>query len=68
VLVARVNQQALADAVGSVREVVVRTLRELREEGTIRTSRDGIRILRPEALSLEIPRAGTEPWVRNISR
>ena len=49
-LVARVNQQALADAVGSVREVVVRVLHDLRSEGVIRTSRDGIEILTPEVL------------------
>ena len=36
-LVADVSQQALADAVGSVREVVFRVLRELRSEGVIRT-------------------------------
>ena len=49
-LVAPVSQQALADAVGSVREVVVRVLHDLRSEGVIRTSREGIEILVPEAL------------------
>ncbi len=49
-LVARVSQQALADAVGSVREVVVRVLHDLRSEGVIRTSRNGIEILEPERL------------------
>ena len=49
-LVARVSQQALADAVGSVREVVVRVLHDLRSEGVIRTSRNGIEILQPERL------------------
>jgi CRP/FNR family transcriptional regulator len=49
-LVAAVSQQALADAVGSVREVVVRVLHDLRSEGVIRTGRDGIEILVPEAL------------------
>jgi CRP/FNR family transcriptional regulator len=53
-LVARVSQQALADAVGSVREVVVRVLRELRHEGIIRTSRAGIVIVRPEPLAVEL--------------
>lgn len=52
-LVARVTQQALADAVGSVREVVVRLLRELREEGLIRTGRDEIEILEPTRLLSE---------------
>ena len=49
-LVARVSQQELADAVGSVREVVFRVLRELRSEGVIRTSREGIELLLPERL------------------
>jgi CRP/FNR family transcriptional regulator, cyclic AMP receptor protein len=53
-LVARVSQQALADAAGSVREVVVRVLRELRDEGVIRTSRAGIAILMPERLVVEL--------------
>jgi CRP/FNR family transcriptional regulator len=59
-LVARVSQQALAEAVGSVREVVVRVLRELRSEGVIRTSRAGIVLVRPEELVLEVfPVQGT---------
>ncbi len=49
-LVAQVSQQALADAVGSVREVVVRVLRDLRAEGVIRTGRGGIEVLIPEVL------------------
>ncbi len=53
-LVARVSQQTLADAAGSVREVVVRVLRELRDEGVIRTSRAGIAILMPERLVVEL--------------
>jgi CRP/FNR family transcriptional regulator, cyclic AMP receptor protein len=53
-LVARVSQQALADAAGSVREVVVRVLRELRQEDVIRTSRSGIEILAPERLIVEL--------------
>ena len=52
-MVARLSQQALADAVGCVREVVVRLLRELREEGMIRTSRDGIELLQPDLLHAE---------------
>jgi CRP/FNR family transcriptional regulator, cyclic AMP receptor protein len=52
-MVARVSQQALADAVGSVREVVVRLLRELREEGLIRTGRDEIELLQPDRLHAE---------------
>ncbi len=52
-LVAPITQQALADAIGSVREVVVRTLRELRAEGLVETGRTGIRILDPERLFAE---------------
>lgn len=53
-LVARISQQGLADATGTVREVVVRVLRELREEGIIRTRRGGIVIARPEELVVEM--------------
>jgi CRP/FNR family transcriptional regulator, cyclic AMP receptor protein len=49
-LVAVIGQQDLADAVGSVREVVVRTLRELREAGLVETRRDGIVLLDAERL------------------
>ncbi len=52
-LVALVSQQALADAVGTVREVVVRVLRDLRDEGVIRTSRGGIEVIQPERLIVE---------------
>lgn len=50
-LLAPISQQELADAVGTVREVVVRVLRELREEGVVQTGRDGIVIRDPERLS-----------------
>jgi CRP/FNR family cyclic AMP-dependent transcriptional regulator len=53
-LVARVTQQQLADAIGSVREVVARVLRELRAEGLVETVPDGIRLCDPEALQAEI--------------
>src|SRR5882672_3245162 len=46
-----VTQQALADATGSVREVVARALRELRQEGVIATVDDGITVLDPNALT-----------------
>ncbi len=52
-LVARTTQQELADAAGTVREVVVRALRELREMGLIRTGREGVAILDPEGLAAE---------------
>lgn len=50
-LAASISQQELADAVGTVREVVVRVLRELRTQGCIRTHRDGIVLVDPERLS-----------------
>ena len=52
-LAVTISQQALADAVGSVREVVVRTLRELRAEGWIETGPRGIVLLDAERLSGE---------------
>ena len=48
-----ISQQALAEAVGSVREVVVRVLRELRTEGHVDTGQGGIVLLDPERLSAE---------------
>lgn len=50
-LVVRASQQQLADAVGSVREVVTRTLHRFREEGLIETGRDGIVLKNPAALA-----------------
>jgi CRP/FNR family transcriptional regulator len=44
-LVARVSQQELADAVGSVREVVARVLGDLRLRGLLATAPDSISIL-----------------------
>jgi CRP/FNR family transcriptional regulator, cyclic AMP receptor protein len=49
-IVVPVSQQELADAVGTVREVVVRVLRELRRDGVVRTERDHIVILDPARL------------------
>ena len=49
-LVARVSQQELADAAGTVREVVVPVLRELRHAGLVQTERRGITLLQPEQL------------------
>jgi CRP/FNR family transcriptional regulator len=57
-LMAPISQQELADAVGTVREVVVRVLRELRDEGTLQTGRGGIVIRDPERLS----RLGSSSW------
>jgi CRP/FNR family transcriptional regulator len=44
-LVAHLTQQELAEHVGTVREVVARILRELREDGLVETGRDRIVIL-----------------------
>ena len=49
-LAAHVSQQELADAVGSVREVVARTLRDLRAAGIVATEMDSIVILDPARL------------------
>lgn len=64
-LVAEISQQELADAVGTVREVVVRVLRELRREGVVLTGRGGISVRDPERLfrSAEI---GAEARVRGL--
>lgn len=58
-LVARVTQQELADAVGSVRPVVARALAELRNEGIVASSSDGIVILDPARLH-------DETWRRDV--
>jgi CRP/FNR family transcriptional regulator len=49
----RVTQQALADATGTVREVVSRALRELRLQGVIETSPSGVTILKVDRLIAE---------------
>lgn len=49
-LVVLVSQRDLAEAVGTVREVVVRVLRELRQEGVVRTERERIIIVDPDRL------------------
>lgn len=70
-LVAAIGQQELAHAVGTVREVVVRALRELREEGLLRTESKGIVLLDPVRLAAEADRGadGTEiTWNRNSGR
>jgi len=50
VLVAEVNHQALADAVGTAREVVSRTLHDFRSARLIRTTRGGVLLLDPDRL------------------
>jgi CRP/FNR family transcriptional regulator, cyclic AMP receptor protein len=49
-LVVMVTQQEIADAVGSVRPVVARIIRDFRTEGIITTSSDGIIVLKPAEL------------------
>jgi CRP/FNR family cyclic AMP-dependent transcriptional regulator len=49
-LAARASQQELADAVGSVREVVARTLRDFRLAGLVATAPDSVVILDPARL------------------
>jgi CRP/FNR family transcriptional regulator, cyclic AMP receptor protein len=60
--VARITQQQLADAVGSVREVVVRELRALRETGTVATGSGSITILDPERLAADAGDTGPVDW------
>jgi len=70
-LVAAIGQQELADAVGTVREVVVRALRELRQAGLLETGREGIVLRHPERLLSEAyaGEAGTNvPGRRNQGR
>jgi CRP/FNR family transcriptional regulator len=49
-LVARVTQQQLADAAGTVREVVARTLAELRRADLVATVPGGVRLVDPGGL------------------
>jgi CRP/FNR family cyclic AMP-dependent transcriptional regulator len=51
VLLVRASHQELADAVGTVREVVARTLAALRADGLIAGGPGGIRLLEPQALA-----------------
>lgn len=53
-LVALVNQQDLANSVGSVREVVARVLHDLRAASLVRTSPGRVEILDPLRMSLEL--------------
>lgn len=54
-LVAQVSQQELADAVGSVREVVARVLRDLRLAGIVATAPDSVVVL-------DAPRLQRQSW------
>jgi CRP/FNR family cyclic AMP-dependent transcriptional regulator len=50
-LVARVSQQAVADAAGTAREVVARTLADFRRAGLVESTKEGIVLLDPDRLS-----------------
>lgn len=60
-LVASITQQELADAVGSVRQVVARALGELRREGLVATGGGGVRLLDPDALHQQAWGSGLSP-------
>jgi CRP/FNR family cyclic AMP-dependent transcriptional regulator len=60
-LVVKATQQEVADAVGSVRPVVARIIRDLRSEAIITTSSDGIVILKPAELH-------ANTWSREVSQ
>jgi CRP/FNR family transcriptional regulator, cyclic AMP receptor protein len=52
-VVVRATQQDLANAIGSVREVVARSIDELRRDGLIELTRAEIRVLDPDRLEAE---------------
>lgn len=54
VRMARVSQQDIADAVGTLREVVARILHDLRDIGLIETARGHVRLIDPERLHAEV--------------
>lgn len=55
-LVVKATQQDLADDVGSAREVVARTLQDMRREGLIATGKGEVTILDPERLAALVAR------------
>jgi CRP/FNR family cyclic AMP-dependent transcriptional regulator len=54
-LFAQLTQGDLAEAVGAARPSVARVLKQLRDEGSIRSLYGGVMIIRPEALAQESP-------------
>lgn len=64
-LVAEVSQEALAAAVGTVREVAARALRGLRDQGLVSTERSRVVILDPERL---VAASGVESAVERWSQ
>jgi CRP-like cAMP-binding protein len=61
----KLSQQELADEIGTVREVVTRTLHQLRDDGLIETSREGIELLDPVRLSEEAMMEERRPVVQS---
>lgn len=59
-LTARLSQQELADAVGSVREVVARVLGKLRDDGLVRTGDGEVELLDLPRLAEEAPALATK--------
>jgi CRP/FNR family transcriptional regulator len=53
-LVAPITQEDLAQAVGATRPSVARVLKQLRDEGAVRSMYGGILVERPEALAAEL--------------
>jgi CRP/FNR family transcriptional regulator len=49
-LVVKATHQEIANSVGTVREVIARTLRQFRSEGLIQNTQTGIEIIDPERL------------------
>ena len=56
-MVARVSQQELADHVGTVREVIGRILRDVKDQGLLLTGRD-------EIVVIDAPRLRDLTWPR----
>ncbi|MGI8798355.1 MAG: Crp/Fnr family transcriptional regulator [Pseudonocardia sp.] len=51
-LLAPIGHQALADALGSVPDVVMPILHELREQGVVKPAREGIAVTNPDGLAV----------------
>ncbi len=60
-LVVHASHEELADAVASVREVVTRTLHQLRDDGLVQISRSGIVLSDPIGLARELQTEGGPP-------
>jgi CRP/FNR family cyclic AMP-dependent transcriptional regulator len=65
-LVAKITQRGLADAVGSVRDVVARAIRDLRDDGIVMVLHGGVLLVDSERLRREA--AGERPKSQPASR